>query len=208
MFNLKNYYIYGTSGLNGSRIMNSKIIEILRDGEIKTRESLGLSSAMCNYDNEICLVDPSIKVKGFKRFKYLSAFESFAIRGPSIVLSRDIDNIYRPVIRSRNYDSCKKEHSTDMLDEVRHVGNISLTNLEFITVPLKAPFKLRLYNCDYIERLKDCLPLVKQIEEEFPKVKIRDIYTGIPVTNSEIIERIKKEESQQNKSLIKTLFYY
>lgn len=58
--NLDNYYLYATEGFRGDTRNKHNILSILKDKEIKTRESLGLVKKVYNRNNEICLCDVTL----------------------------------------------------------------------------------------------------------------------------------------------------
>ena len=190
MLNLKNYYIYGTSGMRGIFIAKGNVLEILREGKIKTRKSLSLHWDACNRENEICLVDPQIKVSKFNLSN--SAFDMFVKQGLSLVLSRDIPGIYKPEVITNNPRQCLQLNATNLLDEVRHKGDISLKYLEFITVPFTVENRHVEPNSD---KLQSLLPIVNSIEEEFPDIEIKDLYTGLPISSNKIRGKLSTQET-------------
>ena len=190
MLNLKNYYLYGTSGIDGMFIAEGNILKILREGKIKTRKSLDLHWYACNREDEICLVDPQIKVSKFNLNN--SAFNMFVKQGPSLVLSRDIPGIYKPEVITNNPRQCIQLNATNLLDEVRHKGNISLKYLEFITVPFTAEHRHVEPSPD---KLQSLLPIITSIEEEFPNIEIKDLYTGLPISSNKIKGKLSVQET-------------
>lgn len=195
MMNLDNYYLHATGGIGGKKLEKSYILNILAEGKIKTREERGVSSNICNYDDELCLWDPKIKFRGISKLIYLSAIDTFITEGPCLVLSRDI-NVYMPKLKYEDYNE-KKDRQTDIYDEVRHQGNISLNHLKFITFPIEKPKKMRIYRDELYIYKKE----IKLIKEDFPDIKVKDIFTGNDLTEESIDNKIEELEQKQFKKM-------
>lgn len=196
MMNLDNYYIYATGGYYGKVIYRHGILNIMKDGEIKTRESLDYDGRGYNRNDEICLCDVTLNQEKKGKIEYESAFESFVLKGPSLVLSKKIE-VYQPQLLEKK--QAKFTH-TDMYDEVRHIGNISLDYLEFITYPIKVPTK-EMNSSEKIIRLENLKYFSKElaiIRRKHKNILIKDIYTGENITSKDVKLLIKDYKKASN----------
>ncbi len=205
MMNLDNYYLHATGGILGGKLEKNYIMNILADGVIKTRKERGTTGKVYNYDDELCLWDPRIKLSGIKRLLYFSSINNFIIEGPCLVLSRNI-NTFKPTTISC-FQTRRLPRAivgkTDIYDEVRHQGNISLEYLEFITFPIEKPKKIIIYRDElYIYKEE-----IKLLKESFPDIKIKDIFTGNDLTEESIDNKVKElERKQLQRMALRSLF--
>lgn len=204
MMDVDNFYLHATGGILGRHIEKNCIINILTDGEIKTRENTGIKAKSLNQDNELCLWDPKIKFKGINKFLYLSSINNFITEGPCLVLSRDI-NTFRPtvkvIIKKEEKETCIG--ITDIYDEVRHQGNIPLDYLEFIAFPIEKPKKMRTYRDELFIYKKE----ISLIKRNFPDIKVKDIFTGNDLNEESITNKIEElEQKQYRKMVLHSLF--
>lgn len=183
--NLDNYYLYATEGFRGDTRNKHNILSILKDKEIKTRESLGLVKKVYNRNNEICLCDVTLSQDKKENIEYTSAFEEFVLYGPTLVLSKNI-KVYQPQLLETKK---AKFPNTDMYDEVRHIGNISLENLEFIVYPIyRQQFSNtigygKILHSEYLKYFYEELKVIKKMQK---KIIVKDIYTGENITPSDV----------------------
>ena len=203
MINLDNYYLHATAGALGKTAVNQSIIGILKDREIRTKEDRGYTAIKYSRDNELCFFDPSIKRTGIKKLFYYSALELYAYHGPCLVINKTFDT-YRPKLVT----IYKKETETNIIgttniyDEVRYKGNISLDNLEYITFPLYTPKDFKENNIVPIEHLEEFLKTMKVLEQNFPNVLVKDLFTGSIITSEEVDKKI---DDLNQKRMIKFL---
>lgn len=185
--NLNDYYLHATGGYLGMDNEDNIIIEILKSGKILTPESRNQRSLTLSYDNEICLCDPR---KNTEKIEY-SSFVLYPMCGPTLVLDREIE-VYTP-----DFNADYTKGSTDLYDEVRCKGDISLSHLKFITFPIfdsltKTPKKnTAISSPAKLEYLNIFEENIKIIENDFSFVPVKDIYTGKTITAGEVRQKLK-----------------
>ena len=194
MNRLKDCYLYGTTEIWGTGLEKSAITNILKNGEIKTRESLGKESLnSCNNDNEICLID--LRKKRIKQIKCYSAFRLYALYGATLVLDRNIET-FNPTITGNLSDETARMGFTDLYDEVRHSGDISLEHLQGILYPLSM-YRLFVPNIfSYESRMVHMYEEIEFIKENFPEIEIKDTFTRETI---DIVKTKKKIDKIKNK---------
>ena len=186
MINLKNYYLHGTAGINGKYIKYHTILLILDDHKLATAKSMGFDKSVVFMKlDELCLCDRSIKPKLFRKKSYLSSYEIFVSKSPTLVFNRSLE-VYRPKLITLNED--ETIGTTNMYDEVRHEGDISLDHLEFITYPIS--------NENEIERLEIFRKQLLYIKKNHPGVQVFDLLSKKAVD-------VEFVESQMRKALKK-----
>ena len=195
MMNLDKYYLHATDGIYGKHFERKRMINILEEKEIKTRNKRGQNAKVYNHDDELCLWDPKIKFYGIKKLLFSSAINTFIIEGPCFVLSRNINTFKPETIPFFQARRCPTAivGKTDMYDEVRHQGDISLDHLEFITFPIEKPKKMRIYRDELLIYQKE----ISLIKRDFPDIKIKDIFTGNDLTEESIDNKINELEIKQ-----------
>lgn len=160
--NLNNYYLHATGGYIGIRNIQNKIIDILEDGKIKP-------NILDKYEETpkdiVCLCD--IKKSCIGKIKFAnSALRDFVLFSPTIVVDRGLE-----------VDSTSGKH----IDEVQHIGEIPMDKFKFITFPISSKGEKGIisYPCrDHIARLKIFKENISIIEERFPTIVMKDIFTG------------------------------
>ena len=206
MNRLKDCYLYGTDEIHGDGFENSAIISILKDGEIKTRENLGIKLGIsCNKDNEICLIDPRKKRKGIKQLSCRSAFRLYVLYGATLVLDRNIETFNPPVKNYPNEQEAKIMGVTDLYDEVRHSGDISLDHLQGILYPISM-YRLFVHNIfSYESRIVHMYEEIEFIKENFPEIEIKDTFTGKKIDIVKTKKKIDKIKNKVTKEKVKKL---
>lgn len=184
---LKNYYLHATGGYKGLKNDENKIIQILDAGKVKSTEETK------NYHkspkNKVCLCDPTkpIVYDPIYHVELLSSFKGFVLCSPSLVFSRNLQ-VETPEYKLYTF----YENESDMYDEVRYNGELSLEQLEFITFPLWPIHKLtvELTNSTklrYLEMFKQNLQVISKQYQ----IETKDIYTGNTITVDDIDKHIK-----------------
>ena len=185
---LKNYYLHATGGYKGLKNDENKIIQILDAGKVKTTDENK------NYDkspkNKVCLCDPTkpIVYDPIYHVELLSSFKGFVLCSPSLAFSRNLQ-VETPEYKLYTF----YENESDMYDEVRYNGELSLEQLEFIAFPLWPIHRLTV---DLNKSTKLCyLEIFKQnvqmISKQYQSIETRDIYTGNTITVEDIDKHIK-----------------
>ena len=194
MMNLDNYYLHATGGLLGRYNSNNSIVSILKDNKIKCKKDLGIMGGLHKPD-EICLINPAEHRSDKEGME--SAFENFALYSPTLVFTKDFHVEKPPLIATP--ELCSGD--TNLYDEVRYKGELSLEKLEFITFPI--------WNPNYVSTAQiiiegniylRCLNIFKEnisiIQNEYG-YSVKNIFNG---------EDIKLEDIDQSRnSIYKTL---
>lgn len=199
--NLDNYYLHATGSYEGNYNGLDDILLVLKDKKLLTRadRQIRVDLAM-NHDNELCFCDPSKKKKNES---LISSFSRYIERSPALVLPKNFE-VFTPQQFSLD-DCCDKRGVTDLYDEVRHIGSISLENLEFVTFPIWPIDYIPDYddkelksfdNQSKLRHLNIFLDNIKAIEKDFKTVKMKDIYTGIDLDSSYVKEQINVYEKK------------
>ena len=196
---LENYYLHATGSYEGCYNQLDDILFVLKEGKLLTREDRKANSTEgLNLDNELCFCDPS---KKSNNSDLISSFSRYIERSPALAFPKDF-SVFTP----KHYN--RKKHffgrvTTDLYDEVRHEGSISLDNLQFITFPIWPidyipdydDKQLRSFdNQSKLKHLNIFFDNIVVIEKEFKTVKMKDIYTGIDLDSSYVKEQIKVYE--------------
>lgn len=187
--NLDNYYLHATGGFRGNCNYKNKILKVLEDNKVKITEQNRnyQHSAM----NQISLCDTTRPItKGEISGNCLfSSFKEFALYSPSLIFSKDIDVI---IPKYENFHIIRKKDYSDCYDEVRHIGELLLEELKFITFPLwpleeKNAFSIkeRIYNLTIFKEN------ISVISEKYQTIAVKDIYTGNDITVNDVDRQIE-----------------
>ncbi len=181
MMNLNKYYLYATGGYKGEVIYRHSILQIIEDHEIKTKEILDYVGKSYNRSDEICLCDVTLNQDKKGKIEYASAFENFVLKGSSLVLSRNLE-VYQPQLLQTTK---VKYPATDMYDEVRHIQDISLDGLEFITYPIYKGTDAYKYKFE-IQKLEYFYKELVVIKRKYSHILVKDIYTEENITPKDV----------------------
>lgn len=186
MMNLDNYYLHSTGSYEGIENFSDNIIKILTCKRIQAE-----------FHNKVCLCDPTKREVVIDGLKSRSAFIHYAEKSPTLCLNRKI-KVQTPTLDVQVNASIG---ITDLYDEVRHEGDISLKHLELITFPIW-PLDYNLQydkagvpNVDVLWKIKNLNIFrdnIEMIKEEFSTIKIKDLYSGVDLTTDFVDERIKQ----------------
>lgn len=187
MMNLDNYYMHSTGSYEGFNNNKNWVIDILNCQSIHP----------LFFHNKVCLCDTTKEEIILDGVKLKSAFIHYVEKSPTLCLNRNI-KIFTPVLDvTVNYE----KQITDLYDEVRHKGNISLEHLEMITFPIwPLDYDLQFdkdltSNMSVLWKLKNLNIFrdnIEMIKEEFSTIKVKDLYSGVDLTTDFIDERIKQ----------------
>lgn len=194
ILNLEPYYLHATGGMFGCENEENAIIDILRSHTIKTNESLKEENkyALQN-DDDVCLcdmakTDPHIE-------KITSSFITYVLYSPTLVLSRNIE-VYQPELMEITEPI---KGTTNLYDEVRHQGDISLDHLQFITFPIF--WQQDRATDQKIENLEIFKENMEVLEHEFREIPVKDIFTGKILTTKQVESQIKKIKGRKERIL-------
>lgn len=197
MMNLDNYYLHATGGYEGYDNHLNEILLVLRDKKLLTREDRQANINFgCNNNNELCFCDPT--KKNNSNLSLVSSFSRYIERSPALVFPKDLD-IFVPKKCSEE-DCWNNTGVTDLYDEVRHIGSISLEKIEFVTFPIWPidyipdydDVHLNIFNTkSKLWHLNIFLDNIIEIEKDFKTIKMKDIYTGVALDSSYVKEQIK-----------------
>ncbi len=180
VLNLGSYYLHATGGIFGCENEENAIVDILKSHTIKTNESLGKGNIYAlQHDDDICLCDMTKEDPHIGNLT--SSFLTYALYSPTLVLSRDL-KVYQPKLMEVTEPI---KGTTNLYDEVRHQGDISLEHLQFITFPV-------FWNQNKIQNLEIFKENIRVLEQEFKEVPIKDIFTGKTLTTEQLEKQIKK----------------
>ncbi len=203
MMNLDNYYLHATGSYEGVYNGLDDILLVLKEGKLLTRIDRQISTNLgLNNDNELCFCDPSKKKNNES---LVSSFSRYIERSPALVFPKSFE-VFTP--KQINPEDCQDQKgTTDLYDEVRHIGSISLENLKFVTFPIWPIDYIPEYDDEDLEEFDNQSKLkqlniffdnIAIIESEFKTVKMKDIYTGIDLNTSYVKEKIKIYEKELN----------
>lgn len=194
VMNLDNCYIHATGGYRGIYNDQNKIIDILADGKIKINEITK------NYDSsplgKVCLCDVRRLILRPKRV-YTSSFYNFVCCSPALIFNRDLDVSIPQYVKLPIEIEKDKENMSDMYDEVRYTGDLSLEKLKFITFPIWTENEIEKLHLD-IYRVTSSLHIFKNtfkyVMQNYTNISMKNLFTG---------EELKEEHFDKIKTFAK-----
>ncbi len=188
MMNLDKYYLHATGGYKGTKNDENKILNILLEGKVKGEEEN--KNYYKSPIHKVCLCDTTkpIVYDPIYHVELLSAFKGFVLCSPSLAFSRDLQ-VETPDYKLYTF----YENESDMYDEVRYNGELSLEQLEFISFPIWPIHRLTVdltnsRKLHYLEIFKQNLQV---ISTQYSLIETKDIYTGNTITVDDIEKHIK-----------------
>lgn len=138
MINIKDYYLHSIIGGGTHSLKKLDTILSARGLMSKSMQKKGSTSSGYNRPDEICLVDPTLKVHG----SIQSALLMYVSNSLTFMIDRNIDTYEPFVISGDIHESIRKSGLvTDLYDEVRTTDKIGLEAIKGIIIPVSSMYE-------------------------------------------------------------------